>query len=107
MNKDFIIRKNEDIQKIINCGKKKVNKFFVVYYINNSINHDRFVLSVGKKIGNAVVRNKVKRQLKEILRKNMTYNSRDYVIIVRNGINALDYIYKERELMSLLKGDKN
>ena len=33
MNKEYIIRKNEEISLIVKTGNKKVTKFFIIYYI--------------------------------------------------------------------------
>ena len=38
MNKKYIIRKNEEIQKILQNSKKIVNKYFVIYYSKNNSN---------------------------------------------------------------------
>ena len=65
MKKKFIIKKNEEIQKIIKTSKKIVNKYFVIYYKNNELDHNRYCVSVSKKIGKSVVRSKVKRRLSE------------------------------------------
>ena len=67
MNKKFILRKNEDIQNIINKSNKKINKYFVIYYLNNDLKYNRYCVSVSKKIGKAHIRNLYKRRIKDIL----------------------------------------
>lgn len=106
MNKKFIVRKNEEIQDIINNNKKIVNKYFVIYYKDNKLNYNRFCISVSKKIGKANIRNYYKRVLKDILMKNFINTSYDYVIILRNGILHLKYIDIKGEIINLLKGEK-
>ena len=66
MNKKYIIRKNEEIQKIIKKSKKIINKYFIIYYSPNSYNYNRYCISVSKKIGKAHVRNLYKRRIKDI-----------------------------------------
>ena len=58
-----------------------------------------------KKTGNAVIRNKTKRRIKNIIdnNKNTIQNGYDYVIIVRKGIIDLTYKEIEQELLNLLK----
>ena len=51
MNKKFIIRKNEEIQKIIKNSKKIVNKFFIIYYAQNKLNYNRYCVSINKRFG--------------------------------------------------------
>lgn len=105
MNKKYIIRKNEEIQKIIKNSKKIINKFFIIYYSKNSYNYNRYCISVGKKIGKANVRNLYKRRIKDILMKNNINLSKDYVIILRVNILNLTYIQMKEELIKILKGE--
>lgn len=105
MNKKYIIKKNEEIQNIIKVGKKIINKFFVIYKKNNDLNYNRFCISVSKKLGNAVFRNKIKRQIKDILMKNTIKDSKDYVIIIRSELVNLSYNEKKESLLNLLKGE--
>ena len=104
MNKKYIIRKNEEISNIVKTGKKTTNKYFVIYYKDNNINHSRYCVSVSKKIGKANVRNLFKRRIKDILMKNNINYSYDYVIILRQAIIDLKYETMKNELMSLMKG---
>lgn len=104
MKKEYRIKRNEDFQKIIKDKKSVSNAKFVVYYKDND-NHLRVGFSVSKKLGNAVVRNKTKRQLRmmaqEIFDKEV---KRDYIVIVRKNylmssyaenINDLKYLYNK------------
>ena len=104
MNKKYIIRKNEEIQSIINTSKKEVNKFFVVYYKDNDHIYNRYCISVSKKIGKANVRNLLKRRIKDILMKNKFNNSKDYVIILRNEVLSLSYENLNKEIVKILGG---
>ena len=104
MNKKYIIRKNEEIQKIIEHNNRMISKCFVIYYDKNELNHNRYCISVSKKIGHAVVRNFYKRRIKDILMKNNINNSHDYVIILRNSILSVKYEFIRDELIELLKG---
>ena len=103
MNKKYIIKKNEEIKKIIDNSEKVVSKFFVVYSLNNNINHNRYCISVSKKIGKANIRNLFKRRIKNILMKNSINNNRDYVIILRNSVLSLNYVNLEKEILNILK----
>lgn len=105
MNKKFIVRKNEEIQDIISKMNKKSNKLFVVYSVSNSLNYNRYCISVGKKIGKAHVRNLYKRRIKDILMKNAINNSCDYVIILRANILSCSYDEMKLELIKILKGE--
>ena len=106
MNKKFIIKKNEEIQNIINNSSKKINKYFVVYYLKNNLNYNRFCISISKKIGKANVRNLYKRRIKDILMKNSIDNSYDYVIILRKAILDINYSLIKEELINILEDKK-
>ena len=107
MNKKYIIRKNEDIQNIVKKGKKIVNKYFILYYLDNSLLYNRYCVSVSKKIGKAHTRNLYKRRIKDILSKNVVNNGHDYVIILRNSILGIKYELIKNELLTILKGEKD
>ena len=104
MNKKFIVRKNEEITKIINEGNKIINKYFVIYIKDNKLDYSRFCISVSKKIGKANVRNLYKRKIKDILLKNKIDKNNDYVIILRNLVVGATYENLKNELVKTLKG---
>lgn len=106
MKKKYIIRKNEEIQKIVKSSKKFVNKYFIVYFKENNLSYNRYCVSVSKKIGKAHTRNLFKRRVKDILMKNNINNSKDYVIILRNVVINISYEKMQYELLDILKGDK-
>lgn len=106
MNKKFIVRKNEEIQEIIKKNNKIINKYFIIYFIKNDLNYNRYCISVGKKIGKAHTRNLYKRRVKDILMKNNINSSCDYVIILRTAIIDAGYDKINSELIEVLKGEK-
>lgn len=105
MKKINIVRSNEEFNLVMSKGICLKNKYFVLYFMNNKLDRYRFGISVGKKVCNAVNRNKLKRQVRNILDyyKNLYSNSKDYIIIVRK--NSLDEKYSilEENLVKLLK----
>ena len=113
MKKLNIIKKQEEINNVIKNGKVFRSKYFFVYSIYNKDNkYYRFCVCVSKKLGNAVVRNKNKRQIKDIIDKSNFVFSRnyDYVIILKKEINLVSYEDKKKELLEILcklEGVKN
>ena len=99
MNKKYILRKNKDIISVIKEGIKKVHKHFIIYRKKNELTNSRFCVSVSKKIGNAVVRNKLKRQVKDIIMKNIVPNNEDYVIILSSSFKELPFLEKKNEIL--------
>lgn len=99
MNKKEIIKKSYEVSKIINTSTNIKNKYFTIFYRKNN-NDTRFLISIPKKTGKAVIRNKIKRQLKNIIDKNKKNIKKgyDYVIIVKGGIIDLTFLEKQQEL---------
>src|SRR5690625_2277334 len=66
MRKTWRIKDNKEFQHIFKYGKSFANRQLVVYYINKqNQKHFRVGLSVGKKIGNEITRNRIKRYLRQ------------------------------------------
>ena len=106
MKKLNIIKKENEINDIIQTGMRIYNRYYYIYNKENKSNkYYRFCICVSKKLGNAVVRNKNKRQIKDIIDKsNLSFKrDMDYVIILRKDITSLNYDQKRDELLSILK----
>lgn len=104
MKKINIIKKNYDINNIIDTKNMIKNKYFYIYNKESNNKYYRFAICVSKKIGNAVRRNKVKRQIKDIIdRSNLVFKSNiDYVIIVRKEINNASFNEIKENLIDLI-----
>ena len=105
MKKINVVKSHEEFNLIMNKGKCIKNQYFVMYSMPNNLDKYRFGISVGKKICNAVNRNKLKRQVRNILdyHKNLYSKSRDYIIIVRKSSLGEEYSHLEENLVKLLK----
>lgn len=101
MKKKYRIKKNEDFQTIIRQKKSKANRKFVIYYKDNN-EHLKVGISVSKKLGNAVVRNKIKRQVRMMVQQVFDKEQkRDYIIIVRHQYLLSDFHENQYELQYL------
>jgi len=108
MKKIEIIKSSREYTEIINLNNSRRNKYYSIYYRNNN-KDNRYGISVPTKTGTAVVRNKIKRRVKNIIDNNKITIQKgyDYVIIIRKGILELTYDEMEKELLKLIKkGDK-
>ncbi len=97
MKKANIVRKKEDFSEIIEHGKCVKNDCFVIYYKDSKDSFAHFGISVGTKVGKAHVRNKLKRQMRNIVDnfQNSYEKSKDYIIIVRKS--CLEKSFQEME----------
>jgi ribonuclease P protein component len=84
-NKPLVsIKKRSDFKHVFSRGKSVAGPLFVVYAVSNGLEFNRLGLSVSKKVGNAVVRNRVKRLVKEALRVQISLNKGfDFIVIAR------------------------
>ena len=104
MKKIDIIKSSDEYTEIINNSKTRKNKYYSLFY-RKSNNNNRYGITIPKKLGIAVLRNKTKRRVKNIIdqNKNTIQNGYDYVIIVKKGILELTYLDMEQELLKLMK----
>ena len=100
MDKKHRLTRSADFQRVYRQGKSVAGRQAVLYYFEGvtdaSEDGPRLGVSVSKKVGGAVVRNQVKRVLKEIFRdlQERVAPNYDYVIIARHGLP--DFLEKSR-----------
>ncbi len=85
MKKLYRVRKNEEFSSIIAMKQSVANAYFVVYSCDRKLDHARVGISVSKKLGNAVERNRIKRQVREMIRALIDFTAypKDLIVIVR------------------------
>lgn len=94
MKKQFRLKKNQEISKIVNLRQVTNSISFAIYHQPNDLGYARVCVSVSKKLGIAVLRNKIKRQVREMVDKVFDFNqSKDYVIVVRK--KYFDFSFQE------------
>lgn len=109
MKKEFRIKKNQEFQEAFQKGRSFANRQFVVYALKKEgQNSFRIGLSVSKKIGNAVVRNQIKRYIRQAIfeLKDQLYTGNDYVIIARKPAAEMDFFEVKKSLQHVLKVGK-
>ena len=105
MKKKNIVKENREFSRIIREGKKSWNDVYSIYHDKNNYGDYRVGISVSKKIGNAVVRNKIKRQVRNIVDKykKIYPKDRDYIIIIRKNYIDLSFSEVENKFVELIK----
>ncbi|RKX67419.1 MAG: ribonuclease P protein component [Tenericutes bacterium] len=66
MNRNNILKSSRSIDHVINKGKKINTNFLFITYVSKP-SDSKIAIAVSKKLGNAVHRNKLKRQIRNIL----------------------------------------
>ncbi len=76
-------------------GKSVVNRHIVLYYVKNNLDFNQVGFSVSKKVGNAVVRNRVKRLMKESFRLNSEKLNTGYDIVFVARVRMNNSTFKD------------
>jgi ribonuclease P protein component len=94
------ISTRSDFQRVLLKGKKVHTRHFIVACCRADHDTVRLGLTVSKKVGNAVKRNRVKRLIREFFRRNKSLFtvSSDVVIIAKQGAYELNYQQVAAEL---------
>ena len=111
MKKRDTVKSNALFNKIIENGEKKKSKYYIICSMEKDFIKNNYGIAVGTKVGNAVVRNKIKRQMRNIIDKNIKLfpNYHNYIIICKREITNLSFQEMENQLIRLLnnKGEKH
>lgn len=101
MKKINIVKKNRDFSRIIKNNRPIKSNLFVIYLENNTNDIHKFGISASKKVGNAVTRNRLKRQIKSILDKNTYKNNFNCIIIIKKDIidKSFDEMTKDLNIL--------
>lgn len=100
------LRNREDYSRVYRGGRSFANGQFVVYWSKQpSAQPFRVGISASKKIGNAVVRNRMRRLVKEIVRhmEGQIVPYVDFILIVRKPAVTMSYAELERSIKHVLR----
>ena len=91
------LKLNHLFRRLYQKGKSAANKYLVIYCRRNGSSENRIGYTVSSKLGHAVVRNRVRRRLREIYRlhESQFRPGWDLVVVVRS--RAVDAPYKKLE----------
>jgi len=106
LNKSLRLTKNLEFIRVYKTGRRLTSPFFTMYIKKNDLKVTRLGVSVSKKVGKSVVRNKIKkRRIKEIIRTNYDHIKQGYdiVVSVRPQAVQLDFKGIVREIKGLMK----
>ncbi len=105
MNNSESLKKNRQFQFVYKNGRSRADKYLVMYIKENGLGMNRIGISVSKKIGNSVIRHRVKRLIKESYRlhENIFNSGLDMVIVARQRAGSAGYYEIEDSLLRLAK----
>lgn len=96
------LRKNKEFNYIYKKGDRVSTEHFTLFVVKSKYNNYRIGFSVSKKLGKANVRNKLKRRLREIVRRDIDVKSfQNYVLLAREGAEKLEFRPLQEEVKKL------
>lgn len=107
MKKAYRVKKEADFQKVFHQGKSMANRQFVIYALpKEGQTHFRVGLSVGKKMGNAVKRNDIKRKIRHVLieldQEDKVRPDIDFIVIARQPAAQMTFHEIKKSLLHVL-----
>ena len=102
MKKEYRVKRNTEIVKIIQKRDSVGDVFFVIYKSGNlHTGHFRYAISVSKKYGIAVQRNLIKRRVREIVDATKFIESYDFLIVIKPAASKLSFAEISTDLHKL------
>lgn len=104
MKKEYRIKKSQEFQEIMQKKRYASLPSMVIYVDHRKEDHCRFGISCSKRMGNAVERNKIKRQIRMLLQEvDFEQYPYDGVLIVRSHFNQQSFADNKKDLEICLK----
>lgn len=98
------VKDTQTFQLIYKTGKQIRTDCLSLYYLPSGLGYIRIGISVPTKSGNAVIRNKIKRQIRALIAKHCNLNqSVDAILLVRKAYSVDTFDKTEKDLLTLLK----
>ena len=97
------LKGNASFRRLYHRGTSMANRLLVVYCCRNHTQKNRVGLTVSAKLGHAVVRNRLRRRLREIYRLNegRFRTGWDIVVVARSRAVTAEYAELEKAYLSL------
>jgi ribonuclease P protein component len=99
------LTRRAEFDAVYRNGRRRSSRQFTVFFASNGLAESRFGMSAGRALGGAVVRNRIRRRVREILRLDREEIPSGWDIIVhpRASVAAADFALLRREFLALLR----
>ena len=98
------IKKNVEFNKVIEEGQVIKSDSLTLHFLENKLGYTRIGISIPKKCGNAVVRNRIKRQIRAAIAEKCDYSlPYDIVLIARSTYKISDFKQTASDIEEIIK----
>lgn len=103
MNSVISLKKNGEYLNVYHSGRSCANRYLILYVMKNGMDRTRIGISVSKKVGNSVVRHRIKRLIRESCRLHYDRLQQGYdlVVIARKDAKGKNYSEIEHAVLHL------
>ncbi len=104
---DHRLKKNSQFNFIYRKGERTSTKHFSLYTVKSKYNNSKIGFTVSKKVGKAWARNKLKRRMREIVRREkLLAGGHNYILQAKIGAAELDFNEIKRQIMTVFSKGK-
>lgn len=98
------LRRSADIRQVRRKGQRWSHPLLLLFAIENNRDSTRFAISASGRIGNAVVRNRARRRIREVIRRQLFHMQAgwDCLFVVMEGASSAPYPLLEETIIDLL-----
>ena len=100
------MRRQADFARVFRSGQHHSGRLMAVRSAPNDLALSRYACSVSKRVGNAVVRNRVRRRVREAMRVLPLIEGYDIVVVARPEAARSDFPHLREELTRLMRRGK-
>ena len=97
------VRRRADYQQVYDRGVKVHGRLFTMFRLPNGLETGRLGIAATRKLGGAVIRNRAKRLIREVFRRNKLAPGFDIVVVPRRELLDASLIALESEFRSMLE----
>lgn len=100
------IRRRAEYQRCYRKGRRRHGTYTTVHFVPNALGHPRLGITATRKVGGAVVRNRLKRRVREIYRRSIERRqlpSLDLVVHLKTTARAAGFEELEVDLLGLCR----
>ena len=103
---ELTLRKQRDFSRVYNRGSSRGSRYVVILYKENGLGYTRTAFVASKKVGNAVMRNRARRIMKEAYRsmQDEIRDGCDIIFVARNTIEGCTETEVEKVMRNALRG---